>query len=142
MAYMSQEKKAELQPRIKACLAKHGFKGTVSVRHHSILVLNITAGRLDLIADYNRTVRPAYERQWGAGSFNKKTYTEVNPYHWRSNFSTPEALAFFEELFPILYHGNWDRSDTQTDYFDVGWYVDVNVGKWNRPYAFFQQEAA
>ena len=30
--------------------------------------------------------------------------------------------------------GNHDRSDPQSDYFDVGWYVDVNIGKWNKPY--------
>jgi hypothetical protein len=30
--------------------------------------------------------------------------------------------------------GNHDRSDIQSDYFDVGWYVDVNIGSWNRPY--------
>jgi hypothetical protein len=30
--------------------------------------------------------------------------------------------------------GNHDNSDSQTDYFDVGWYVDVKVGKWNKPY--------
>jgi hypothetical protein len=30
--------------------------------------------------------------------------------------------------------GNHDRSDIQSDYFDVGWYVDVNVGAWNQPY--------
>jgi hypothetical protein len=30
--------------------------------------------------------------------------------------------------------GNWNRSDVQTDYFDVGWYCDINVGSWNKPY--------
>jgi hypothetical protein len=30
--------------------------------------------------------------------------------------------------------GNWDKSDIQTDYFNVGWYIDVNIGKWNKPY--------
>jgi hypothetical protein len=30
--------------------------------------------------------------------------------------------------------GNHDRSDIQTDYFDVGWYKSVNIGTWNKPY--------
>jgi hypothetical protein len=30
--------------------------------------------------------------------------------------------------------GNHDRSDSMTDYFDVGWYISINVGKWNKPY--------
>jgi hypothetical protein len=30
--------------------------------------------------------------------------------------------------------GNHNNSDVQSDYFDVGWYIDVNIGKWNKPY--------
>jgi hypothetical protein len=30
--------------------------------------------------------------------------------------------------------GNYDNSDIQSDYFSVGWYIDVNVGKWDKPY--------
>jgi hypothetical protein len=30
--------------------------------------------------------------------------------------------------------GNWDESDIQTDYFNVGWYVDVKIGSWQKPY--------
>jgi hypothetical protein len=29
---------------------------------------------------------------------------------------------------------NHDNSDIMTDYFDVGWYVNIYVGKWNKPY--------
>jgi hypothetical protein len=30
----------------------------------------------------------------------------------------------------------YDRSDVQTDYFDTAYYMDVNVGQWNKPYIF------
>jgi len=30
--------------------------------------------------------------------------------------------------------GNFDKSDAQTDYFHVGWYMSVNLGKWDKPY--------
>jgi hypothetical protein len=30
--------------------------------------------------------------------------------------------------------GNHDNSDIQSDYFDVGWYTHINVGRWNKPY--------
>ena len=26
--------------------------------------------------------------------------------------------------------GNWDESDIQTDYFDVGWYLQLSLGNW------------
>ena len=30
--------------------------------------------------------------------------------------------------------GNYDNSDVQTDYFDTGWYIDINIGSWDKPY--------
>ena len=29
---------------------------------------------------------------------------------------------------------NHDNSDIQTDYFDVGHYVELNIGTWEKPY--------
>ena len=39
MAYMSQERKAEITPKVKSILKKFGIKGSLSVRHHSTLSL-------------------------------------------------------------------------------------------------------
>jgi hypothetical protein len=58
----------------------------------------------------------------------------VNPYHFKDQFAG-RALAFITEVHTAMMQGNHDRSDAQSDYFDVGWYVDLNIGKWNRPYA-------
>jgi hypothetical protein len=31
--------------------------------------------------------------------------------------------------------GDWfDKSDAQVDYFHTAYYIDVNIGKWNKPY--------
>ena len=46
MAYMSQEKKAELAPGIKAVLKKYNMKASISVRHHTGLVVTIKSGPL------------------------------------------------------------------------------------------------
>jgi hypothetical protein len=58
---------------------------------------------------------------------------DVNTYSWARSY-TGAALAFLAEVMPALNDGNWDKSDIQTDYFNVGWYVRVNVGRWNKPY--------
>lgn len=126
MAYMSQERKAQLAPAIKAICKKYGIKATIAVRHHSTLVVNIKQGKIDFIGNYNATQRP--------GDRQAKDYIDVNPYWYHDHF-TDTALAFLSELFPAMNVGNHDRSDIQTDYFDVGWYVDVNIGSWNKPYA-------
>lgn len=125
MAYVSQELKAKLAPAIKAACKKYGMKGTIAVRHHSTLVVNIKSGKLDMIGNYNtRTTNP---------NGHARNYIDVNPYWFREHF-TEAPLAFLTELFAAMNNGNHDNSDIQTDYFDVGWYVDVNLGSWNKPY--------
>jgi hypothetical protein len=28
----------------------------------------------------------------------------------------------------------YDNSDAQTDYFEMAYYIEVNIGKWDKPY--------
>lgn len=132
MAYMSQERKAALAPAIKAVLERHGMKGTIAVRHHSTLVINLREGALDLIGNYN-VVLAERSRGKQPPPVLAKDHLDVNPYWFHEHFSG-RPLEFLTELFKACNQGNHDRSDIQTDYFDVGWYVDVNVGHWNKPY--------
>ena len=64
---------------------------------------------------------------------NSRGYDDVNPYHFQNHYDGV-ALEFMKEIFVAMNDGNWDKSDIQTDYFNVGWYVDVNIGKWDKPY--------
>ena len=133
MAYVSQELKAKLSPAIKAALKKYGVKGSLAVRNHSTLVLNIKSGPIDFIGNLNKVcaVAPGADRLGGyrpaVGSI------DVNPYHYQSHFDG-KALAFLSEVMPVMNTGNHDNSDIQSDYFDIGWYIDVNIGAWNKPY--------
>jgi hypothetical protein len=129
MAYMNQELKAKLAPAIKAVCKKFGVKATLAVCHHSTLVLNIKSGPIDFIASRNRVM--------AANSVTDSTpavgYLDVNPYHFKNHFDGA-ALEFLEQVLSAMNVGNHNRSDLMTDYFDVGWYVDVNVGQWDKPY--------
>ena len=129
MAYMSQEKKSELAPRIKAILRKYGVKGSLGVYHHSTLCLNIASGPIDFIGNVNAVAGGKHDEQWIAA----KDHIDVNPYWYREHFDGA-ALDFLSEVIPVMNEGNHDRSDMMTDYFDVGWYVSVKVGRWNKPY--------
>ena len=131
MAYMNQDRKARLAPAVKSILKRYGVKGTLSTDLYSIS-LNIKSGTLDFIGNYNETV----ERQPGGfrnGSRADK-YMSINNFWYRDHFSNKVIRKFLEEILRALNDGNHDNSDIQTDYFDVGWYVHVNVGKWNKPY--------
>ena len=111
MAYMNQEKKKRLAPQIKEILKKHNMKGTLSVDNYSTLNLNLKSGSIDFGTD------------------------NINEYHYENHFAeNPRALAFLSEVIPAMNNGNHDNSDMMTDYFDVGWYISVRLGKWDKPY--------
>lgn len=131
MAYMSQEKKAQLAPAIKAICKKYGVKASLAVRNHSTLVLTIKQGPIDFIGNSNKVCATKYANQrWTPAD----KHIDVNPYWYHEHFDG-RALEFLKELMPAMNVGNHDRSDAMTDYFDVGWYVDVNIGRWDQPYA-------
>ena len=133
MAYVSQERKKELAPRIKQVLKKYGLTGTISVRNHSTLCVNISKGPIDFIKNYKETIaeHPAYQ-QYGVQD-QEITYLDVNTHWIHTNFSgvAEQALTELEEALTV---GNWNNSDIQTDYFDVGWYIDINIGICQKPY--------
>ena len=122
MAYMSQEKKAKIAPAVKAILKKYNVKASLAVRNHMTLVLNVKQGSIDFIKDFGN---PEDAAKFGI---------QVNTYWYHEHF-VGESKKFLTEVITAMNDGNHDRSDIQTDYFDVGWYVDVNIGQWNKPYA-------
>jgi len=137
MAYVSQERKQSLAPQIKSVLKKYGVKATIAVRNHSSLVVNIKSGKIDFIENYLETdSKLNHGGKMGQDQIDytrKKQYIDVNPYWYKEHFSGV-AKSFLLELFQAMNKGNHDNSDIMTDYFDVGWYVDVNIGKWDKPY--------
>jgi hypothetical protein len=123
MAYVSQDDKSKLAPAIKKVLSKYGMKGSISIRHHSTLVVTLQSGVIDF-KDYSH----------GDG------YIQVNTYHIDSHY-TGKAKAFLNELLDAMKGPNYfNNDDAMTDYFHRSHYTDINVGKWNKPY--FLQETA
>ena len=119
-AHMNQERKAALSPAIKAICKEYGVKASLSVHNYSTLVLNISAGDIDFFGDANDNSR--YDG-----------YIQVNHYWYQDHF-TGRSKEFLSKVIPAMMVGNHDRSDIMTDYFDVGWYIHVNIGRWNKPY--------
>ena len=122
MAYMNQERKAELATGIKSVLKEYGVKGTIGVRNHSTLTVNIKSGAIDFDHFISRD---AFSGSDG--------YIQVNP-HWIDEHYEGVAKEFLSKLKDAMMVGNHDKSDVMTDYFNVGWYIDINIGNWNKPY--------
>jgi hypothetical protein len=139
MSYMTQEHKKEINANLKPILKKYGVKGRLGVNHHSVLVLNLFSGKIDFMESYNRMGRILTKRRYGSDAqYQDATRDQVNIFH-TDRWYDGEAKAFFAEVLPILNGANtsrenFDESDAMTDYFHVGWYVNVNVGRWDRNY--------
>lgn len=133
MAFVSQELKSKLAPKIKAICKKYKVKASLAVNNHSTLVLNVQSSPIDFIKNFNETI-DSRGSVYHANSFSPAEKSiQVNPYWYQDHFSG-KAKAFLSEVLPAMNDGNFDKSDIQSDYFHVGWYVSVNIGKWNKPY--------
>jgi hypothetical protein len=123
MAYMNQEKKKVIAAKLKPVLKKYGVKGSLSVRNHMSIVLNVKSGKIDFFNDY------------GDVEDAKKFGIQVNPYWFQDHF-TGKAKEFLADAFDALKSaGYYNNSDAQIDYFDTAYYYDINIGKWNKPYS-------
>ena len=105
MAFVDQSKKSRIAANLKKVVPK-GWKYSLAVRNHSTIVMTIASAPFELIKAFEGN---AYIKDESVG--------EV-----------------FAKIFEALNTDNYDRSDSQTDYFDCGHYVDLNLGRWDKPF--------
>jgi len=82
------------------------------------------------------------------GNEQAKDYAQLNHFQLRKGYDyshhysgvcngaylTPEAWEVLARAVEIGQLHNWDNSDIQTDYFDVNYYFDIEIGKWDKPF--------
>lgn len=120
MAYVSKEKKAKIVAAVKAVLPK-GWKATFAVRHHSSIVCTITEAPKSVECDY--IAREGF------------TLGAVNTFHPQYSFEG-KTLDTVKKIIAALNTDNFDKSDSMSDFFHVGHYIDLNFGKWDKPCRF------
>ena len=117
MAYVSQADKAELVPAIKAVMKKYDMKCSISVRHHSTLVVTVKSGAIDF-----------------SEHLESDDYIQVNTY-WIDTHYEGVARNFLNELKAAMEGpGFYNNDDVMTDYFNRSHYTDINIGQWGKPY--------
>ena len=111
MAYMNQERKAIIASNLKPVLKKYNMKGSLSVNNNSSIVLTLKSGKIE---------------------FDPRD--QVNPYWFHEHYEGV-AKEFLSEAFAALKSAGWyNNTRSEIDYFDIAYYVDINIGKWNNPY--------
>lgn len=123
MAYVDQILKKRIQGNLKALLPEN-WKWSLKVQNHSALSLTIWEAPEDL-----RHIMCANSEYGNACS------TAVGANHFGKQFASArlDTVSRFKRIFEVMNEGNHDHSDYQTDYFDIGWYVNVHVGSYDQP---------
>ena len=118
MAWMNQEKKKAIAAELKKVVPAD-WKWTLGVRHHSTIVMTVSH-TAKLVPDF----------------FNDKPGDfSLNPYYPERGIHK-EYHDTVKSILKALNLNNHDNSDAQTDYFDVGHYVELRFGLWNKPYTY------
>lgn len=126
MAYIKKEEISAIRNELKKRFGHTGLKFGVKNRHHSSVHVTIKAGPIDFSDIYR----------------DGDEYAQVNIYHLQ-NYG--QHTPFFEELekiiktAPSLIEGGrewFDKSDMMTDYFHTAFYIDLDVGSYDKPYVY------
>lgn len=127
MAYITTERIAEIRKEIKATFP--GWKFSITRRHYSTVVIAIMSAPIDLIEGEQLA-------QYADGRTPTK-YHDVNVHWIEDNYKdNPLKAQILSKIHSIANVGNFDNSDAQTDYFHVGFYVDISIGKWDADFVF------
>jgi|TARA_B100000959_G_scaffold190559_1_gene199236 hypothetical protein len=130
MAYIKTEEVSAIRNELKKRFGHTGLKFGVKKQHHSSVHVTIKAGPIDF--------SDIYKDHYGSGDH----YAQVNVYHL-SNYG--QHQPFFEEVLkiiktaPALAEGGrewFDKSDAMTDYFHTAFYINLNVGEYDKPYVY------
>jgi hypothetical protein len=123
MAYMNQEKKKKIAAALKAQNLPSDWKISLSVRHHSEIVCTIKSAPASVL---DETLE---------GCHISNGMPQINEFHL-DKFFTGETLEILKKIKEALNTDNHDNSDAMSDYFDVGHYVGMQFGNWDRPCVF------
>ena len=151
MAFMNQAKKRLISDALKKVVPPN-WKYTLAVRHHTTIVMTIRAAPVNFVQleaerlraelrqgqtylDPNRIAAYISELERG-----ELAYFRLNEFQVATRFPG-EIGATLAKIVAALNTGNHDNSDLMTDYFDVGHYIDLRIGAYDKPFRHILPEA-
>lgn len=125
MAYITAERVKEIRDQIKKEFP--GYKVSVTREHFSGVRIAIIAAPYNLLA---------------GSEDDKRTNITINTYYIQEHFAyNAQAQKDLLRMHAIANAGNFDKSDLMTDYHHVGFYVWMEVGRWNKPFTVIETKA-
>jgi hypothetical protein len=136
MAYVTQEVITKARIALKALNKEYGVKSTLSGKGSTSLSFAVSAGSIDFIQNYADTItnnRSMQDVEAVVKYVKESGSISVNHYYLDTAFSA-KALEYLEKVKDIMHVDHWDKSDIMTDYFHCAYYINMRIGRWNKPY--------
>lgn len=140
MAYISQDDKALINKAMHEVADATHTKYTLAIENYSTLRVTIKSSDIDLLGNA-KEVHAYRQSMLDPDSWEAKIKVDwsgainVN-HHWLDMEFSGEALKFMTDLLHAINKINHDDSDLQRDHFDVGYYVDINLGTDKKSFQF------
>ena len=119
MAYLSKTQVKETREALKVAFPDFKFMVRKSHNGGGSINVSIMSGPLDF--------------------GNIREAAHVNQY-WVESHYEAHLVPFLEAVLKVIKFGSdrqwYDRSDSQIDYFDTAFYIDLEVGRFMNPYKF------
>ena len=116
MAYISTEEVKVIREELKKNFpSRLGWKLSIVRRDYLSLSISIIQAPFELRNDQNNA------------------YEQVNQY-WIESRENKQSVPVLKKIFEIANKNNYDRSDVQSDYFDVGYYLNISIGHFGKPF--------
>lgn len=76
-----------------------------------------------------------YEQKKNLEYMKEKGHSQVNHFYIQTSpFYTDECKNVLQRVKDITDEYNYDNSDSQSDYFDVNFYLHLSIGEWDKPF--------
>ena len=135
MAYISTDDVKHIRNELKKELPQYKF--SVVRDHHSSVTISLMKG--PAFNDYEYFDR--YNNVTKTANLSDGEHHQINQFHLEDFYGkeNAEILGKIDTISRTAPAKNGEKvwyndSDIQTDYFDIAYYVHINVGKWNKPY--------
>jgi len=123
MAYITQDEKKVIAAKMKEFMPKD-WKYSLSIHNHSQIICTVKSAPVDL----QKELKDDMKIHLHNGSFS------VNEFHFKNHFNEGQTVELIGKIVDALNTDNYNNSDSMTDYFDVGHYVELRFGKWDQPF--------
>jgi len=122
--------KTQLKKEFPTCVFSVGCK-----RYSGGQSLNISLMKGPFSVFEKDVTTNGYKIEKFHAQLNQYQFNDVNDERISNGvYLTQKAWDVMKRAYDLTKKHNWDRSDIQTDYFDVNFYLHLHIGKWDNPY--------